>query len=91
MNKNNPGIQMPMPQAKMKPLTNEEKQAAIERALAQRRESYATAIMYNLIHGTGGFTDESLVKGAAHLAVVGADALIAELFVGPEKDKEGKE
>ena len=73
--------------ARPAPLTEEEKQAAIERALAQRRESYATAIMYNLIHGAGGEADEALVKDAAHLAVVGADALIAELFVQPKKEE----
>lgn len=90
MNKYNSGIAMPVPHAKMKPLTNEEKQAAIERALAQRRESYATAIMYNLIHGAGGEADEALVKDCARLAVVGADALIEALFVQPEKKEEEK-
>lgn len=63
--------------------TKEEKEAAVMRAIAQRRESFATGIMYNLCHGIGkaGEVSEAIIKAAAHLAVVGADALVAELYI----------
>ena len=87
---------MPMPQAKMKPLTDEEKQAKIMQFLAQKREQFAVNILCNLVHVAServvarrDSTDLSLdTKGLVNSAVKMADELLEKLY--PIKEEESK-
>lgn len=73
---------MPMPQAKMKPLTDEEKKARIIQFLQQKREQFAVTILNGLCHAPGADTD------LVDKAVAMADKLLEKLY--PIKEEESK-
>lgn len=86
---------MPMPQAKMKPLTDEEKKARIMQFLQQKREQFAVNILCNLVHVAServvarrDSTDLSLdTKGLVNSAVKMADELMEKLYPIKEEEK----
>ena len=86
----------PMPQAKMKPLTDEEKQARVMQFLAQKREQFAVNILCNMVHVAServvarrDSTDLSLdTNGLVNSAVKMADELMEKLY--PIKEEESK-
>lgn len=72
-----------------KPLTPEEKQAQILRFLSQKREQYATSILFGLVHNPNlGMTSEQAVEWS----VKSADLMMEKLFPiteqGPENEKQ---
>lgn len=85
-----------MPQAKMKPLTDEEKQARVMQFLAQKREQFAVNILCNMVHVAServvarrDSTDLSLdTNGLVNSAVKMADELMEKLY--PIKEEESK-
>lgn len=73
----------PAPQAKMKPLTDEEKQARVMQFLAQKRETFALAILQGICSNP-----EIHAKNPVDEAVEMADALMEKLY--PIKEEESK-
>ena len=73
---------MPMPQAKMKPLTEEEKKIKIMQFLQQKREQFSLTILNGLCHAPGADTD------LVDLSVKMADHLLEKLY--PIKEEESK-
>lgn len=71
------------------PLTAEEKNEHILRALAQKRESFATGILFNLCQTKKGASLPP--KVLAQRAVDTADALMEILFPIPENTPDAKE
>ena len=72
-----------------KPLTPEEKKNQILRFLSQKREQYATSILFGLVHNPNhGMTPEQAVEWS----VKTADLLMEKLFPiaeqGPETEKQ---
>lgn len=61
-------------------LTPEEKSEHILRAILQRRESYATAILYNLIQGAGAELDPETADEAVDLSLRMADRLLQGIY-----------
>lgn len=88
MSKNNPGIHMPMPQAKMKPLTDEEKKARIMQFLQQKREQFSITILNGLCHNLKNNTPVEIDKDVVDIAVGMADKLLEKLY--PIKEEESK-
>lgn len=88
MSKNNPGIHMPMPQAKMKPLTDEEKKARIMQFLQQKREQFSLTILNGLCHNLKDNTPVEIDKDVVDIAVGMADKLLEKLY--PIKEEESK-
>lgn len=73
-----------------KPLTEEQKLEQIARFLSQKREAFATGILFNLVQGQ---VDKLPVAGcieAVSVAVKMADALIEKLYPVPNPS-EGKD
>lgn len=73
----------PAPQAKMKPLTEQEKQARIMQFLQQRRESFSINILCSLLQNNPGVHPEDVVTKAVDLA----DNLIKKLYPMEEESK----
>ncbi len=88
MSKNNPGIHMPMPQAKMKPLTEEEKKIKIMQFLQQKREQFSLTILNGLCHNLKDNTPAEIDKDVVDIAVGMADKLLEKLY--PIKEEESK-
>ena len=86
MSKNNPGIHMPMPQAKMKPLTDEEKKIKIMQFLQQKREQFSINILNGLCHNLKVMDDAGME--VVDLSVKMADKLLEKLY--PIKEEESK-
>ena len=61
-------------------LTPEEKSEHILRAILQRRESYATAILYNLVQGAGAELDPETADEAVDLSLRMADRLLQGIY-----------
>ena len=89
----------PVPQAKMKPLTEEEKKEKVLQFLQQKREQFAINILCSLCQGVS--SARSVVKADLHSttiqidtyklvddAVNMADELIEKLYPLPEEKKE---
>ena len=78
------------PQAKQRPLTEEEKQARIMQFLQQKRETISVNLLCNLVHGA--ITNKNVTnmdcKSLVDLSVEMADALIEKLY--PIKEEESK-
>lgn len=72
----------PAPQAKMKPLTDEEKQQRIMQFLSQKREQFAVNILCNMVQGavTNKDVTNFQCKSLVDLAVDMADALMEKLY-----------
>ena len=87
----------PAPQAKQRPLTEEEKKARIMQFLQQKRETFAVNILCNLVHVAServvarrNSTDLSLdTNGLVNSSVKMADELLEKLY--PIKEEESKE
>ena len=81
---------MPMPQAKMKPLTDEEKQARVMQFLAQKRETFSLTILSGMVQGAVTNKDVTNIqcKSLVDLSVTMADALMEKLY--PIKEEESK-
>lgn len=62
-----------------KPLTPEERQEQAARAYAQKRESIATGVLFNMMHNPG-ITANADAASMADVAVAVADALIEKLY-----------
>lgn len=77
---------MPMPQAKMKPLTDEEKKARIMQFLQQKREQFAVTILNGLCHNLKVMDDAGME--VVDLSVKMADKLLERLY--PIKEEESK-
>ena len=88
MSKNNPGIHMPMPQAKMRPMTEQEKQARIMQFLQQKREQFSLTILNGLCHNLKDNTPVEIDKDVVDIAVLMADKLMEKLY--PIKEEESK-
>ena len=88
MSKTNPGIHMPMPQAKMKPLTEEEKKIKIMQFLQQKREQFSITILNGLCHNLKDNTPVEIDKDVVDIAVGMADKLLEKLY--PIKEEESK-
>lgn len=71
------------PQAKQRPLTEEEKQARIMQFLQQRRESFSINILCSLLQNNPGVHPEDVVIKAVDLA----DNLIKKLYPMEEESK----
>ena len=89
----------PVPQAKMKPLTEEEKKEKVLQFLQQKREKFAINILCSLCQGVS--SARAVVKADLHSttiqidtyklvddAVNMADELIEKLYPLPEEKKE---
>lgn len=90
MSKNNPGIHMPMPQAKMKPLTEEEKKIKIMQFLQQKREQFSINILCSMVQGAVQceVLQRSVPKALVDTSVEMADKLLEKLY--PIKEEESK-
>ena len=79
-----------MPQAKMKPLTDEEKQARVMQFLAQKRETFSLTILSGMVQGAVTNKDVTNIqcKSLVDLSVTMADALMEKLY--PIKEEESK-
>lgn len=73
----------PAPQAKMKPLTDEEKQARIMQFLQQKREAFSINILCSLLQNNPGINNEDVIIKAVDLA----DGLMEKLYPIKEKGK----
>lgn len=62
-----------------KPLTEQEKQNQILRFIAQKRESFASSILFGLVHNI----KPAEVPEAVKAAILGADELLKELYPIP--------
>ena len=95
---------MPMPQAKMKPLTDEEKKARIMQFLQQKREQFTLTILNGLcsnpktleervvVSSRGGqHTEISNAEKVVNLAVDMADKLMEKLYPIKEEEKTKEE
>lgn len=69
----------------MKPLTAEERQEQAARAYAQKRESIATGILFNMMHNAT-IIDTYGMEEAVNQAVKAADLLIEKLYFTPAED-----
>ncbi len=67
---------------KLKPLTAAEKAEMVQRALMQRRETFAQGILFNLCQNPSATIGEDLVKRSVEMA----DALIKALYPVPEDE-----
>ena len=77
-----------MPQgAKPAPLTAEEKQQQIVRFIAQKRESFATGILFNLMQNPAIMNGEHSMKEVAEKSVEGADAMMELLYPLPKEEE----
>ena len=74
----------PQPKKELKPLTKEEKLNEVARFFAQKREQFATGIMFNAVNATGLPANKVEAEDLAIRAVGLADALIKELYPIPE-------
>ena len=79
---------MPMPQAKMKPLTEEEKKIKIMQFLQQKREQFSITILNGLCHNLKDNTPVEIDKDVVDIAVGMADKLLEKLY--PIKQEESK-
>ena len=79
---------MPMPQAKMKPLTEEEKKARIIQFLQQKREAFSINILNGLCTNMGKDATNEHAMMMVDLAVDMADHLMEKLY--PIKEEESK-
>ena len=77
-----------MPQAKMKPLTDEEKKARIMPFLRQKREQFSITILNGLCHNLKDNTPVEIDKDVVDIAVGMADKLLEKLY--PIKKEERK-
>lgn len=77
----------PMPQAKMKPMTDEEKQARIMQFLAQKREAFAINILNGLCANLDKDATNTHAKNLVALSVEMADDLIGRLYPIKEESK----
>lgn len=82
----------PMPQAKMRPMSDEEKQARIIQFLTQKREQFSINILSEMVQGAITNRDVTNIacKVLVDLAVEMADDLIGELYPMP-KDETNEE
>jgi len=80
----------PVPQAKMKPLTDEEKQQRIMQFLSQKREAFSINILSAIAHGADTDWSGVEIKNAVDLSVKMADALMEKLYPIKE-DNNGKQ
>ena len=62
------------------PLTDEQKAQQVARFLAQKRETFAQGILFNLCQGIGPDASSAQAKALVHLSVEMADALMEELY-----------
>lgn len=87
MNKTHP---MPVPQAKQRPLTEEDKKVKIMQFLQQKREQFAINILCNLVQGAITNKDATNMdcKLLVGVAVEMADGLLEKLYPLPEEKKE---
>lgn len=85
-------IPRPAPQAKMKPLTDEEKQQRIMQFLSQKREQFSVNILCNMVQGWNRVSsDYETALDLVDLAVEMADALMEKLYPMPEEEKPKEE
>ena len=77
-----------MPQAKMKPLTEEEKKIKIMQFLQQKREQFSITILNGLCHNLKDNTPVEIDKDVVDIAVGMADKLLEKLY--PIKQEESK-
>lgn len=68
------------------PLTEEEKLQQIARFFAQKRESFAQGILFNLCQGGSILNEESGIE-AVKMSVAMADELITQLYPTPKEEK----
>lgn len=74
-----------------KPMTEDQKLEQIARFLSQKREAFATGILFNLVQGQADLLPVAGCKEAVNVAVEMADALIAKLYPVPApSEKESK-
>lgn len=79
---------MPMPQAKMKPLTEEEKKIKIMQFLQQKREQFTLMILPGLCTNMGKDATNAHAMLMVDLSVEMADHLLEKLY--PIKEEESK-
>lgn len=73
------------------PMTEEQKLEQIARFLSQKREAFATGILFNLIQGQADMLPVAGCMEAVSIAVKMADALIEKLYPVPSpSEKEDK-
>lgn len=77
----------PVPQAKPRPLTEEEKKNKILQFLAQKREAFAINILNGLCTNMGKDATNHDAKNMVGLAVEMADDLMEKLYPMPEESK----
>lgn len=69
-------------------MTEEEKKAQIARFLSQKRESYATSILFGLVHNPNhGMTPEQAVDWSVKTADLLMEKLYPIVKDGPENEK----
>lgn len=81
----------PAPQAKPKPLTEEERKNKILQFLAQKREAFAINILNGLCHNLKDNTPMDVQEDVVDIAVKMADKLMEKLYPMPETPEENKE
>ena len=75
-----------------KPLTPEEKQQQILRFLSQKREQYATSILFGLVHNPNlGMTAEQAVEWSMKAADLMMEKLFPIAEQAPENEKQTAE
>lgn len=73
----------PAPQAKQRPLTEQEKQARIMQFLQQKRETYSLNILCSLLHNNPGIHPDDVITKAVAIA----DGLLEKLYPIKEESK----
>lgn len=70
----------------MTPMTPEERQEAAARAYAQKRESIATGILFNMMHNPELFKADISPEETANVAIEIADKMIEKLYFSKEQE-----
>lgn len=76
--------------AKLAPLTAEEKKAQVVRFIAQKREQFATGILFNLMQNPVIMNGEYSINEVVDKAVEGADAIMEKLYPLPKEEETNK-
>lgn len=71
----------------MTPMTPEERQEAAARAYAQKRESIATGVLFNLCRNPH-TTDDTNLEALVEAAIIMADKMIEKLYFTPSEKEE---